>query len=100
MEERDFWAFITMNYEEVLVNKVSRDYLEWLCAALLPLARPRIIQKGGRKRAAAAEAQHTGQAETDGLSRGSDFVWVAHGKNLHFGQFYFLRIQDCGRSDK
>lgn len=54
VEERDFWNFITMNYEEVLVHKVSRDYLEWLCAELLPLARPRIVQKGGRKRAAAA----------------------------------------------
>ncbi len=69
VEERDFWAFITINHEEVLVNKVSRDYLEWLCAELLPLARPRIIQKGGRKRAAATEGQHTGQGDT-GLSQG------------------------------
>lgn len=70
VEERDFWAFITMNYEEVFVNKVSRDYLEWLCAELLPLARPRIVQKGGRKRAAATEGQHTVQADTGGLSQG------------------------------
>ncbi len=55
VEERDFWLFITLNYEEVLVHKVSRDYLEWLCAELLPLARPRIVQRGGRKRVAAAQ---------------------------------------------
>jgi len=55
IEERDFWLFITMNYEEVFVHKVSRDYLEWLCAELLPLARPRIVQKGGRKRAITAD---------------------------------------------
>ena len=64
VEERDFWGFITLNYEEVFVHKVSRDYLEWLCAELLPLARPRIVQKGGRKRAAAVERQSA--EETDG----------------------------------
>ena len=50
VEEEDFWRFVTLNYQEVLVHKVSRDYLEWLCAELLPLARPRIEQKGGRKK--------------------------------------------------
>jgi transposase-like protein len=52
VEEDDFWRFVTLNYQEVLVHKVSRDYLEWLCAELLPLARPRISQKGGRKKRA------------------------------------------------
>lgn len=69
IEERDFWNFITMNYDEVFVHKVSRDYLEWLCAELLPLARPRIVQKGGRKRAA-ANGQHPeyGEAGSTGPS--------------------------------
>jgi DNA-binding CsgD family transcriptional regulator len=53
VEEDEFWRFITLNYQDVLVHKVSRDYLEWLCCELLPLARPRIEQKGGRKRRAA-----------------------------------------------
>lgn len=70
VEERDFWNFITMNYEEVLVHKVSRDYLEWLCAELLPLARPRIVQKGGRKRAAAAGRQNAEYIGTDNPSNG------------------------------
>jgi len=53
VEEDEFWRFVTLNYQEVLVHKVSRDYLEWLCGELLPLARPRIAQKGGRKKRAA-----------------------------------------------
>jgi Homeodomain-like domain len=58
VEEDDFWRFVTLNYEEVLVHKVSRDYLEWLCSELLPLARPRIAQKGGRKKKASASEIH------------------------------------------